>query len=115
MPFPQEFPKVALATLLGYANGSPPDNASAALAGYELTGYVLGLVYGDAKYPVGIDLAKLLALAASPEFSKAQDAVKAFAKNKEAGVPLGRNLLKILLEYGPQILALILKLIALVG
>lgn len=115
MPLPTEFPKVALATLLGYANGNPPDAKTTALAVYELEGYLLSLYFGDVQYPKGIDLSKLLLLAASPEFSKAQEAVKKFAENKTAGLPLWKNLLQILATYGPQILALILKLIALAG
>jgi hypothetical protein len=113
MPFPQEFPKVALATLLGYANGSPPELKTAALAAYELEGYLLGLYFGEVEYPKGVNLVKLLELAASPEFAKAQEAIKTFASLRASGVGPVKALLKILIQYGPQILALVLKLIAL--
>lgn len=113
MPFPTEFPKVALATLLGYANGNPPDVKTAALAAYELEGYLLSLYFGDVHYPVGVDLSKILTLATSPEFAAAQEAVKTFVALRASGVGPVIALLKILVQYGPQILALILKLIAL--
>lgn len=113
MAFPQEFPKVAVATLLGYANGNPPEAKVAALAAYELEGYILGLVFGDTEYPKGVDLTKILQIAASPEFAKAQEAIKTFSELRASGKGIAAALFQILLQYGPQILALVLKIISL--
>lgn len=113
MSFPTDFPKTAAATLLGFANGNHPDTATAVLAGYELEGYILGLIYKDAKYPVGVDLGKLIELAASPEFASAKEALAAYQTSVAGGTRPFRALLQILLQYGPQILGLLLKLLAL--
>lgn len=111
MGFPQEFPKQATSTLLALLGPSKPGVDQVALAGYDLLGYGLGLYFGDAKYVTGLDLGKLMVLLASPEFAKVKEAAQAYFQFVALGDSRWRAALKVLLAYGPDALALVLKVI----
>lgn len=113
MAFPATFPTTAFATLLGYANGNPPSPDVAVLAAYDLEGYILANVFPNAKYPTGVDLGKILEIASSPEFASAKQAVLDYQAKITAGTRPLSAIFQILLQYGPQIVALVLKIVAL--
>lgn len=111
MSFPVDFPKPAFSTLTGLLSTEKPSADLIALAVYDLAGYGLGLYFGDVKYPIGLDLGKILEIATSPEFAHAKQAIERFVTLIASGTSRWRALLTVLFEYGPSVVALIKKLL----
>lgn len=62
-----------------------------------------------------MDDPKLMAVLAMPQYAKAKDAFLAYKKyTEQEKFGRVRALLRILIEYGPEILALVLKILVLV-
>jgi hypothetical protein len=105
MPFPTEFPKEAVGVLL---HAKDQDTAHIALAGYELVGFGLGLVFGDVKPLASLDFSSMTTLA---EGADAATKITARAKElKKSGLATFAIILKLLAEFGPVVLDLVNKI-----
>lgn len=113
MPFPTDAPKAAFGNLLNALGPNTPDVDVLVLSAYDALGYALSLYFGDVKYPMALDIGKLLELAASPEFAAAKEAVATLVALKGSGGITFLVVLKLLIQYGPKIVALVLKLVEL--
>lgn len=125
MSFPTELPQNALTTLAAIPAGDHVDPGRIALAAYELVGYGLHLYFGDVKYLMG----------ASPKAVEiVNEVIAAFDQNTldymkslplleiaEAALAMYQGgtspyliAVKLAFKYGPQILPLFKKIMALV-
>lgn len=121
MPLPQEFPNLAVQQVISFVTQKDKDQGRLALAVYELAGYGLKLKYGDPKYLMQADheLIQMAAKFTEDDFKKimedlpkyASAAAKAY-KMKEEGKGWFQIAMAILMEFGPEVLALIVKIFA---
>jgi hypothetical protein len=112
--FPQTFPQQSVAELMKLATDrSHVDGGRVALAVYELAGYGLYCYFGDVRYLTGAALGADVLM--SPEFiqlaTEYPQVAARFQELKGMGVATWLIVLKLVVEYGPQVLALVQKLI----
>jgi hypothetical protein len=98
MPFPTDFPKDAVATLINAKNN---DTAHLALAGYEVLGFALSQYFGDVKFLAGLDFATLSKVAETADLAVKIQTRAQELKAGGAGVFL--IILKLISEFGPVI------------
>lgn len=116
MSFPQELPKSAITEILSAFKGEF-DVPRLALAGYELVGYGAYLYFGDVKYLMGANssavdiLNKLMNLLDPNDIAMYADVLKFAAEQLAQGKGYARIGFAILIKYGPQTLALVMKVI----
>lgn len=102
MPFPTEFPRTALGTLVDAKNNDLPHLV---LAGYELVGYGLFMAFGDVKYLAGFNFEVITELGNAADVT---EKVTARAiELKGLGLPWYLLVLSLLKEFGPSVLTLI--------
>lgn len=121
MSFPADFPGLAVQQVLAFVTKKDEDKARVALATYELLGYGLKMYFGDAKYLMQSDheLVQMAAKFTEEDFKNIvanlpqyiEAATKGY-KMYQGGTPVWLILVKLALEYGPELVAIFAKLFA---
>lgn len=121
MSFPSEFPGLAVQQVLAFVTKKDEDKARLALAAYELLGYGLKTYFGDAKYLMQSDH-ELIARASrftEEDFKKVvanlpqyMDAAAKGYQMYQAGTPIWLILIKLAVQYGPELVAIFAKFFA---
>lgn len=127
MSFPTEFPQAAVTAILGAVKTQEFDIPVLTLAGYEVLGYAAYVALGDVKYPIGaspeiMNFVNEVMSAFTPDdfkelisnFPQYMAVATRYFELEAKGFATWLIIMKLILEFGPMVLPLIKKLIALV-
>jgi hypothetical protein len=100
--FPVEFPQSALLEVI---KGHDADTAHLVLAGYELLGYGLRMYFGDVQFMPQADFDVIARVVVGAE--TAQRIAARAQELKGSGFGIAMIVIKLVIEFGPQILKLV--------